>query len=1019
MIEKLINKPIAVTMSLIALVILSVMAIQLIPVSIAPDVDIPKITVTINAGNYTARELENVAVKSLRNQLMQINNIDNIHAETKDGISNIYIKFNHGTDVDYAFIEVNEKIDRAMNNFPREINRPTAIKASATDIPAFYLNVSLKNKDENFKKSELYPVSPKFTELTNFVRHVLIKRIEQLPEIAIVDATGYVNNQILIIPDQQKLKSLNISNAEIEKAINDNNISLGNISIRDGEYVFKVRFDSKVYTKEDFENIYLNISDKVFRLADLSEIHFHPQRIISKAKTYDEDCISLAIIKNTDSQMADLKINVEKLMKNIKNDYPEINVEIVRDQTILLEYLISNLVSNILVGALLACLILFVFIKDVKTPFLIIISIPISLILSMLIFYMFGITINIISLSGLVLGVGMMVDNSIVVIDNITQLWERGMPLKKAAARGAGEMFPAMLSSVLTTCSVFIPLIFMSGISGALFYDQAMSITITLFSSLFVAVLVIPVYYTLFFKSSLRRENSKFLSKVFSFDYHAGYEKMMVWFLRRQWVVLVSFIAFAVAGYFLFQILPKENLPRLTENDTVLTIDWNDKISIEENERRIVAINDFVINDVEQMTAIIGNSQYMLSHAMSGSLQTSEVYLKVKDSTTVAEVKRKMSDYIEENYKNVIFSFRSTGNIFDMIFSNDQAQLIANIRTTNGLPAKIDELNMVVDEISKAISTTTIEPISYQEQVELIVRHDMLAMYGISHSLLISSLKSAFSSNTLFSVSNGQNNIDIVLGANNYDIDDILSKTMIVANKDATYPVGAFLKESKSLDYKLIVSDSGGDYYPINIDVQEFEVEEAMAKIDNILDTYKNFDVSYAGNYFSSREMISELMMILVVSILLLFFILATQFESLVQPFVIMSEILIDLVGAFIALWIAGASINLMSMIGIIVMSGIVINDSILKIDTINRLRGEGYGLLRAIMTGGIRRLTPIIMTSLTTILAVAPFLMTGDLGSDLQYPLSVALIGGMIIGTIVSIFFVPVIYYQIYKNKK
>ncbi len=1019
MIEKLINKPVAVTMSLIAFVILSVMAIGLIPVSIAPDVDIPRITVSVNAPNYTARELENIAVKSLRNQLNQINNIENLYAETKDGNSNIYIKFVHGTDIDFAFIEVNEKIDRAMNNLPRDIKRPTAIKASATDIPAFYMNVSLAEPDANFSKTELYPISPKFSELTDFVRHVLVKRIEQLPEIAIVDVSGYVSNEIIIIPDIEKMSSLNISNADIEKAIRDNNISLGNISIRDGEYVFNVRFDSKVYSKEDFENIYLNISDKVFKLSDIAQVHLHPQKITSKSKTHKEDCVSLAIIKNTDSQMADLKESVDKLMKTIHKDYPNIKIEVVRDQTVLLDYLIDNLVSNILVGAILACLVLFMFIKDLKTPFLIIISIPIALIISMLVFYIFGLTINIISLSGLVLGVGMMVDNSIVVIDNITQLWERGLPLRKAAAKGAGEMFPAMLSSVLTTCSVFVPLIFMSGISGALFYDQAMSITITLFSSLLVAVLVIPVYYTLFFKSSLSRTNNEFLCKVFSFDHHSAYEKIMIWFLRKQWVVLFSFIVFTGLGFLFYLILPKENLPRLTETDTVLSVDWNDKISIEENEERIMDLNSFVSKQISQFTAIVGNSQFMLSHAQSGSIQTSEVYIKIGENTTVSQIKEIISKYLSETYPNVIFSFRSTGNIFDMIFSNNQSQLVANIRTTNGLSADIDELNQIVNQISLSINNVIIKPISYQQQIELVVKHDKLAMYGISHNMLINTLKSAFSSNTLFSISNGQNNIDIVLGSENYNIDDILRNTSIFVDKHTSYPISEFLQEAISLDFKRIISDSGGDYYPIDIDVDESRVEESMQIINKVVSQHANFDVNYTGNYFSSREMINELMIILIVSVLLLFFILATQFESLIQPLIIMSEIVIDLSGAFIALALAGSSINLMSMIGIIVMSGIVINDSILKIDTINRLREQGYTLLRAILLGGVRRLTPIIMTSLTTILAVAPFLVTGDLGSDLQFPLSVALIGGMILGTFVSIFFVPVIYYQIYKNKK
>lgn len=1017
MIKKLIDKPIAVTMSLVALVVLSITAMGLIPVSIAPDVDIPKITVNVSSVNMTARQLEDVAVKPLRNQLMQTNNITNLYAETKDGSSNIYMSFEYGTDIDFAFMEVNEKIDKSMNNLPRDIARPHAIKANATDIPAFYINVKLKTPDANFKKSDLYPVSPKFVELTEFVRQVLIKRIEQLPEVAVVDVSGYVMSEILIIPNNEKLKSLNITVDRLERAINENNLSLGNVSIRDGEYHYNVRFDSKISTKEDIENIYLNIENKLFKIKDIAEVYHHPQKMAGIVESDGQSAVTMAIIKNYDSQMADLKESIYKSIEIFEKDYPEISLTVTRDQTSLLDYLIGNLINNILIGALLACVVLFLFIHDLKTPFLIIISIPISLIISMLAFYVFGVTINIISLSGLVLGIGMMVDNSIIVIDNITQRWERGEPLKQAAEKGASEVFPAMLSSVLTTCSVFIPLIFISGISGALFFDQAASITITLFSSLIVAILVIPVYYVFFFRNSKSRTTNKFLKKISFINHHAIYESGIIWLMRRQWIVAVSYIVFIVVGIFIFQALKKENLPYVTETDTILTVDWNDRISVEDNQQRVQKLNAIYKDEASQITSIIGNNQFMLSHTPSGSIQSAVIYIKTESPEQIEGVKSKAKDYLSKNYSNISYSFDSSGDIFDMIFSENESALTANIRTTNGLPPNPNELDEIVASLRKQLPDVQLNPIAYSEQIELIVRPDMLSLYGIEQSQLIASLKNAFGNNKLFAISQGQSSVDIVIGERNTTLEELLRNTYITKDNNQ-FPITTFLKETKSKDFKVIVSDAGGDYYPINMNISDKKIIDAMEQIKDIVRVNPNYDVTFTGSYFSSREMISELSVILLVSILLLFFILATQFESLLQPFVILSEIIIDLVGAFLALWLCGASLNLMSMIGIIVMCGIVINDSILKIDTINRLRAEGYGLIRAVLTGGLRRLTPIIMTSLTTILAVAPFLVRGDLGSDLQFPLSVALIGGMIMGTLVSIFFVPIIYYQIYKKR-
>ncbi len=1018
MIRKLIDKPIAVTMSLIAIVVLSVTAIGLIPVSIAPDVDIPKVTVSVTDADMSARMLEEVAVAPLRSQLMQVNNLNSLHAETKDGSSNIYLTFEYGSDIDYAFIEVNEKIDKSMNDLPKEMDRPNAIKASATDIPSFYINVTLKEPDEAFVPTDLHPVSSKFTELTTFTRQVLTKRIEQLPSVAVVDVSGYINSEVLIVPKRDQLLSLGISVSQLETAIRNRNLSLGNVGIRDGEYYYNVRFDSKITSHRDLQDVYLNIEDRLFKLPELADIHFHPQKIMGMVQSDSQSAVSMAIIKNSDAQMSDLKEEVNKTIELFNKEYPDINFTVTRDQTSLLDYLIGNLVQNILMGAALACLVLFFFIYDFRTPFLIIISIPIALIISMLAFYVVGITINIISLSGLVLGVGMMVDNSIIVIDNITQHWTRGKDLKDAAAQGATEVFAAMLSSVLTTCSIFIPLIFLSGIAGALFYDQAISITITLFSSLIVAVVVIPVYYALFFRNKTKREESKLLKKLMVVNYAALYEKGLVWLMRRQAVVIVSYILFIVLGVILFSQLPKRNLPPITEVDTILFVDWNDKISVEQNSELVSLLVEQIDEQSEQVTSIIGNNQYMLSHTPTGSLHSAVIYIKAYDSESLSEIKQKLTQYLDSNYSNILFNFSSSGNIFDMIFSANEVELIANVRNSNGDVLDPSSLNELISKLKVEIPDVPINSVAYNEQIELLLDRERMALYKVTTESVVAALKNAFSTNTLFSISQGQSSVDIVVGDKHTSLDEVLKSTYVTVDK-IQLPITNFITESKSREFKVILSDSGRDYYPIALDVDERDVERTMAIVESTIAQIGSFEVNFSGGYFSNREMISELSIILIVSVLLLFFILATQFESLVQPFIILSELIVDVVGAFFALWLVGSSINLMSMIGIIVMCGIVINDSILKIDTINRLRQDGYGLLRAILTGGARRLTPIIMTSLTTILAVAPFLFTGNLGSDLQFPLSVALIGGMILGTIVSVFFVPVLYYQIYKKRR
>lgn len=273
------------------------------------------------------------------------------------------------------------------------------------------------------------------------------------------------------------------------------------------------------------------------------------------------------------------------------------------------------------------------------------------------------------------------------------------------------------------------------------------------------------------------------------------------------------------------------------------------------------------------------------------------------------------------------------------------------------------------------------------------------------------------SQNALFKINQGGYSVPVTTGENHVASADILS-SKVRNSQGIEIPISLLIKETKGEDFKKLYSGSGGDYYPVHINASDKEVKEIIKAVNEILKTDKNFFVTFSGEYFSSRDMIWELVIILLVAISLLYFILAAQFESIVQPLIILSEIVVDVFWVMLGLWIFGESINLMSLIGIVVMSGIIINDSILKIDTINRLRKEGVSLLRAVMVGGHNRLKPIIMTSATTIFAILPFLSRVDMGSDLQFPLSLSIVIGMSIGTLVSLFFIPVVYYLIYKKR-
>lgn len=1019
MLRRILDRPITVTMALLVVIVLGIVSMRLLPISLIPEVDIPYITVQVSAPDLSAREIDETVVKPLRQQLIQIHSLEDIQSESRDGSGNIRLTFRQGVDIDYLFIEVNEKIDRSMGSL-REIERPKVLKSSATDIPAFYINMTLRNESAlpEGTDTSLFPVTEQFTRMSRFASEVAVKRIEQLDEVAMVDISGCVTPEILVIPDQEALRRMGMSESEFESCITSADIRLGSLTIRDGEYRYSVKFQSFASDKEDIGDIYINREGKLYQVKDIARVIEHPAKRSGLVRSEGRDAVTMAVIKQSDAKMADLKRSITGLMDQFEKDYPDVEFEITRDQTELLEYSINNLVSNIIAGVVLACIVIFLFMQDFRSPTLVAFTIPAALVFSMLVFYAIGLTVNIISLSGLVLGVGMMVDNTIVLIDNITARWQRGDPLRRAVLKGTSEVVAPMLSSVLTTCAVFIPLIFVSGIAGAMFYDQAMAVTVVLLTAYVVTVTVVPVYYWWWYRGFSSFRPNPFLEK-FSFSRVIGkYESGLMWVFRHRWAGWGLFAA-SIAGIAVcFICIPKEKLPEITYTDMIMKVDWNDHLSLEQNTERVKDIESLAQGHVTQFTSMVGMQQFVLSHSGDPSVSEAVLYFKCPDASSLEELRRAIDAFLARGYPEAVYSFEASGNIFDMVFAEKEPDLVARLRPVSVPELDAGLLESVRAKVAGRFPGMYIPEVALKKDMLYVADPQMMALYGVTYSDLVDVLENALNSNSLFNIVQGDETLPVVMGVDTRDIHSIIDGTSIW--KDGhDIPVNVLMKQTYDEDLKTMTAGAEGSFYPLCMDLSGYSASEVMALVRETVQRDGNFEVSFSGSYFSNRKMIGELAVVLAIALILLYLILASQFESLVQPLIIMSEIVIDIFGALLLLWVCGATINLMSMIGLVVVCGIVINDSILKIDTINRLRKDGFRLKHAIMEAGQRRLKAIVMTSLTTILSVCPFLGRGNMGDDLQYPMSLVIIAGMVVGTTISLFFVPIVYYEIYKKQE
>lgn len=1008
MIKYFLEHRIAVFMTFLALVIVGCITYSTLSVSLLPDIDIPHITVKVNRDNTSARELENTVVAPLRRQLMQVTGLDAIKSETRDGQAVIYLTLGYGIDTDIAYIETNEKIDAAMNSLPRDMSRPKAVKASATDIPVLYIQMTPKSDtDENF------------IAMADVASNIVRRRLEQLPEIAMVDVTGLPDKILQVQPDHDLMAQAGVTLSEIENTISGGNIEPGSMTVRDGYYEYNIRVTNTLTSVDDVKNLRIVKAGRIFTLGDFATVKETARKPAGYSLHDGKRAVTLAVIKHSEADMDEMRKTLDSTIRYFAQRYTDIQFDQTRDQTELLRFTISNLQQNLLLGLLLVFLVCIAFMGGVRSSAVIGLTIVVSVIITFLTFWLFNVSINIISMSGLILAVGMMIDNAVIVTENITQMRQRGMPTGEACVAGTNEMITPMLSSSLTTVAVFVPLVFMSGIAGAIFTDQAFAITAGLAVSYITGITLLPVLYYIMFRGEGRAAPVPAGNRL-----HEGvlglYDRGIDLCFRHKVLFITGTLATVPLCVWMFGFMPRERMPHVDSHELVMNIDWNDNIDVDENRRRTLSLTDTAALSA---SAFVATQDFMLSTDHDYSSAESELYLVAACPDDVMPMQERLRAAVARDYPDASVTFGRPTNIFEKIFATDEADIEARLsRRFRSAGNDVDEFMRLCDNIAAATGHDPERP-TLQEQLDITIDRDKVALYNVDNSEIERALKAALKGNMVSTMHSYEEYTPIEVSGRRLSVNELLSSTLVKTRADKKgntnhIPLSSLAGTRRSADFKTITAGADGEYRQLDFYAEGHE-DEVITTIRDTVNRDGRYDVTFTGSFFSNTKLMGELAVILLVSLLLMYFILCAQFESFLQPLIVLLEIPVDVAFALLTLLVFGHTLNLMSAIGIIVTCGIVVNDSILKIDSINELRRAGMPLVKAIHTAGRRRLRAIVMTSLTTILAMVPMLFTGDMGSELQRPLAIAMIGSMIAGTLISIFVIPLFYWMIYRKKE
>lgn len=1003
MVRFLLARPIAVFMTFLALMVFAFIVLRMLPISLLPPIDVPQIVIKVNYPNASPEAIEQNVLSQIREGMITLNGLDEMDSKAGSEVGTIRLTFDYSTQMELAYIDVNEKIDRLTNGLPQELGRPEVIRINTSDIPVARVQVVPKEGIDE-------------VEVSLLAENVLKKRIEQLPGVSLVDINGKKERIITVEPDVEALSALKMNQQQVIAAVQSGNSELQGISVKDGQFRYYLRLATRVDTPADIENLPVAApSGVIIPLGRLAKVKYETKEMLGYHLFGETEGLVITVHKQASAKMNELIPELRKSLDLFRADYPQVDFELTQDQSNLLNAAISNLETSLLFGGIFAFAVLFLFMKDYRLPLIIGVSLPSSLLISFLIFYFFDISINIISLSGLALGIGMLIDNAIIVLDNITRKRESGLPLFEACVDGVNEVMGALISSVLTTLAVFVPLVFLSGISGALFYDQAVAVAAILTVSLAVAFILLPMLYFLLFSRSKKAyddREGKFFQRILD-GYEFGYRKVS----GNRKVALLTFLLLIPLGLSIGLILKTEGLPDIEKLDVTLDVDWNEPISAVENRNRVSKLISSLGGGYAQAEADVGVKQFLLFDG-ENSIQQSLLYFLFNSTADKDQGVQKIEAYLKDNFPDAAFTLGDAPNAFDQLFSSSMP--FYEVRWKD-LTAKEPVPEEKMDPwLSQFPTQNWARGPGLQKEASVVftLQAQKLATYQIPVDKVQDQIAKLFGTYTITDIRRFGEVMPIRLKEPSTRFEDLLRNTRVIASDTTSYILGEFVEYQYEDHYKYVTADKGGIYQSVNITAEN---PEAYLRHYHRWGTDKNLSISVVGQYFRDKENIQQLIGILLISVLLLYFILAAQFESFIQPLIVVFTLPLGIGGALFVLWIAGSSLNVMSAIGLVVMLGIMVNDAILKIDTINRLRlqyvesdeiNAEQALEMALHKAGQIRLKPILMTSITTILALIPIIFSSGLGADLQRPLVEAVIGGLTIGTLTALFFVPLAYW-------
>ncbi|MFQ5511875.1 MAG: efflux RND transporter permease subunit [Candidatus Krumholzibacteriia bacterium] len=1039
MLRVVIQRPIAISMLFLALVLIGALSYRRLPVDLLPSITYPRLTVITSYEDIPAEDLERLVTQPIEEVVTALSGVRRVVSRTREGVSNVTVEYEWGTQMDFANLHLREAVDRVAfrDDFPEGAERPVILRWDPLSRPISIL--TLRGDDGGRMES-----------ITEFAREVVKPALQQVDGVSQAEVVGGDEREILVEPDVKKMDIYGVTIEDIQQALVRSNISFPGGKVRQGPLHLSLRIDGEYQSLDDIAATdIIRVGRSPVRVSDVARVIDTVKEAEGVTLLGDQPVVSILVYKEPEANTILVSREIDRALGVLSEDYGDFQFEFVYRDANYVRASFNGLVQSLVAGAGLAFLVLFLFLHNLRSPVVVGISIPVSISITFALLYFGKVKLNLMSLGGLSLAAGMLVDNAIVVLENInrhlherfgssgdapasaSELTRRRM-VADSAIVGTGEVARAVVAATLTTVAVFFPVVYVPGIAGAFFRDQALTVTFSMIVSVAAALLLQPMLSARLLSHNPRPPRGPFrLFDAFYNRFYSLYHRALVSALRRPAPMLLALVVGLAAAAWLGATLPRSLMPERSSGDMKIDLELPSGTPLEETAASVAGLASWFEGDpdVQKVFSQVGRTERTLAAVKEYSGPNTAVLRVILEPGRGGRRKglRIQREAVErlDKMPGLQYVFHEEGIGLRELLASDEAPFslgvlaedpIVALEYAQELMSRLDDRDAVDDpHIDRVIGTPNLV---MRLDAEQIVRN------GLDPDRVAREIRNRVRGVEATTFNEVDQRIDISVRIPRDQRRDLASalNSPIQLVSGETVPLRSFIDLSEETPVRELTRRNQQRMVTISADLRRGSLDEAWREAMAIADAMElppGVRIVSGGERSEMTRSFRDLGWAMALAVLLVYMILAAQFESFVDPLLIASVIPVGLAGSVTAVAVSRGSLNMLSMIGMVALIGIAVNDAIIKIDTIRRLRNQGMDGYGAILEASRLRLRPILMTSATTILAMVPMAIGIGSGEQLQRPLALTIIGGLFLTTSLTVMYTPLLYKVTHRIKE